>query len=413
MPLTTPARVFREVNAALAQHRLIKVINLSFFGFSRGAALARAFANRVIAKCSRDGDMFLYEGYPLRLNFMGIFDTVASFGVPAQNARTPFTERDLIVSSAVERCVHYIAAHEVRFSFPVDLIRKNGRLAGEWVEKTYPGVHSDVGGGYEPMAQQIDNNFARIPMREMMKESLSSGVRMLSYEEIKKKLAPLFAERFECRPETEADYERYRALCSAGTVEQQVQEHLKLYYMANGTMHRRGIETPGDRSRRANNYKNIAGPKGMAHEVRAYRSLLEPGRWLRLSDSTARGYAQYVKIHDWQLTAWDADAPKGALDFVSKYVHDSKVDFMGNIEPFSYFRPRAIEESTVSVWKEGGNWIRSTTKTAYETVGGAVENVKQKTSGVASSRDVAVNRIYESGMRWVQRRLPDAGEFKK
>ena len=111
-----------------------------------------------------------YEHYPLRFNFMGVFDTVASFGVPAQNARTPFTERDLIVSNGVERCVHYIAAHEVRFSFPVDLIRKNGRLAGEWVEKTYPGVHSDVGVVTSRPRSKSIIILPGIPMREMMEK---------------------------------------------------------------------------------------------------------------------------------------------------------------------------------------------------------------------------------------------------
>ena len=42
------SKSFGEVNAALGKHRLIKMINLSIFGFSRGAALARAFSNRVL-----------------------------------------------------------------------------------------------------------------------------------------------------------------------------------------------------------------------------------------------------------------------------------------------------------------------------------------------------------------------------
>jgi hypothetical protein len=356
------AKSFGEVNSALASYRLIKVINLSLFGFSRGAALARAFSNRIIAKCTRHGESLLYHGHPLRLNFMGVFDTVASFGIPAANVRTPFTERELIVSSEVERCVHYVAAHELRFSFPVDLIRKNGKMAGEWVEKTYPGAHSDVGGGYEPNEQQIDDNYARIPMREMMKEALCSGVRMVGYEAIKKTRRRFFTEHFECRPETEEAFRRYMAAYTGtgSTIEQQIREHLKLYYSAHGTMHRGGINTAGDRSRNASKYKYLIGSKGMAYEVWAYRSLLKVGKWLRLTDNTARGFAQYIEIKDWQLAAWDSTVTDGALRFVSKYVHDSKVDFMSNIEPFSYFRPRGVEEASISVWQEGGNWVRST-----------------------------------------------------
>ncbi len=352
---------FSELSAVMSKHRLIKFINLSVFGFSRGAALARAFSNRVIRACKNDGNVLLYEGYPLRINFMGVFDTVASFGVPAQNARTPFSERDLIVSHLVERCVHFVAAHELRFSFPVDLIRKDGKFAGNWVERVYPGVHSDIGGGYEPIEQEIDNNFARIPMRDMMSEALISGVRMFSYAQIKKDLFPLFTEKFYCREDTEKSFASYMAALTqtGGTVEEQIQSHLKLYYSANGAMHRRGIENAGDRSRGANKIKYIFGSKGMAFEVRLYRSLLATGKWLRLSERSARGFAQYVEIKDWQLLAWDADPQPAVIEFISRFVHDSKVDFLGNIEPFTYFRPRGVEESSISVWAEGGNWIQA------------------------------------------------------
>lgn len=352
---------FSELSAVLSKHRLIKVINLSVFGFSRGAALARAFSNRVIRACKNDGKVLLYEGHPLRINFMGLFDTVASFGVPAQNARTPFSERDLMVSSLVERCVHFIAAHEVRFSFPVDLIRKDGKLAGNWLEKVYPGVHSDVGGGYEPIDQGIDNNFARIPMRDMMSQALMGGARMFSYTQIKKDAFPLFAERFYCRNDAEKSFNDYMAALahSGGTIEEQIKSHLKLYYSANGAMHRRGINNAGVRSREANKVKYIFGSKGMAFEVRLYRSLLATGKRLRLSERSARGFAQYVEIQDWQLVAWDTDPPQAVTDFIARYVHDSKVDFLGNVEPFTYFRPRGVEESSVSVWTEGGNWIQA------------------------------------------------------
>lgn len=398
---------FHELSAALSKHRLIKVINLSIFGFSRGAALARAFSNRVLRACKNDGRILLYEGYPLRLNFIGVFDTVASFGVPAQNARTPFSERELIVSSLVERCVHYVAAHELRFSFPVDLIRKDGRLAGNWVEKVYPGVHSDVGGGYEPIEQQIDNNFARIPMRDMMGEALANGVRMLSYNEIKKNVFPLFTERFHCREDTENLFNAYMSALagSGGTVEEQIKCHLKLYYSANGAMHRKGVQNAGERSRGANKVKYIFGSKGMAFEVRLYRSLLRAGERLRLSERSTRGLAQYIEIKDWQLIAWDADPSPSVVNFVARYVHDSKVDFLGNIEPFTYFRPRGVEESSVSVWTEGGNWIR----TKVHNAASAASAGKEKLVNVAEE---AAARA-EVGAEVAQKKAIEASEFAR
>lgn len=79
------AKSFGELNEKLGKHRLIKIINVSAFGFSRGAALARAFVIRLIKDCE-----LLNQGYPLRVNFLGLFDTVASFGLPAQNVRLPW-----------------------------------------------------------------------------------------------------------------------------------------------------------------------------------------------------------------------------------------------------------------------------------------------------------------------------------
>ncbi len=388
---------FSEVAAALSKHRLIKIINLSIFGFSRGAALARAFSNRLIQSCKKDGKILLYDGYPLRINFVGVFDTVASFGVPAQNARTPFSERELIVSGFVERCVHFVAAHELRFSFPVDLIRKNGALAGNWLERVYPGVHSDIGGGYEPVEQGIDNNYARIPMLDMMKESLLSGVRILSYDDIKKRSASHFAERFECRRETAESYRSYMAALPSegGPVEAQIKNHLKLYYSANGAMDRQGLKNVGDRRRDANRFKYVFGSKGMASDISLYRSIMKAGKLLRLSERNARGLAQYVEVKDWQIAAWDTDPPQPAIDFVARYVHDSKVDFMGNIEPFTYFRPRGVEESSISVWTEGGNWIRG----KIDTVVSAGEATKEKVVNAAEQAAEFAKQSAEAAQR--------------
>lgn len=409
---TGSGKSFAEVNAALGKHRLIKVINLSIFGFSRGAALARAFSNRIIESCEKIDDELLYQGYPLRLNFMGVFDTVASFGVPSKNARTPWSERDLIVSPKIERCVHYVAAHEVRFSFPVDLIRKNGKLAGDWVETTYPGVHADVGGGYTPDEQKIDNNYSRVPMRAMMRESVAYGVRMFSYDELKrnKSYAALFQERFECKAETDTGYKNYMVACGAvsGSIENQMRQHLKLFYSANGTMHRTGIATPGERGRDEAKFKYI-GCKGMAWEIEKYRTAAKIGKWVRVSNP-ANTYAQFIKPQNWQIAAWDRKAPQGAVDFVAKFVHDSKVDFIGNLaEPFSYFKPRGVEESGLSIWQEGGNWMGNKAKA----VGNAAESAYDTTKSEVGKAADATVKVAKDTADVASRKAQEAADFAK
>ncbi|CAH0285037.1 hypothetical protein SRABI118_03900 [Massilia sp. Bi118] len=400
---------FNDLNFVLSKYRLIRSINISVFGFSRGAALARAFVNRILAKCTERDGALAYSGYPLRVSFMGLFDTVASFGVPSQNARTPFTERELIVSPMVERCVHFVAAHELRFSFPVDLIRKDGKLAGNWIEKVFPGVHSDVGGGYAPMEQGIDSNYARIPLREMLKEALFAGVRVIGYEDLKRRQAQFFRERFECLEETEAAYSRYMAACSAvgGTVEQQIRAHMKMYYSANGTMYRKKIESARDRSLKTSRMKSLLGPRGMAAEVAACRNVSKNIKLVRFGGTSSKSFAQYVNIRDWQLAAWDLTSPGGVTEFVSHYIHDSKVDFLLNAEPFSYFSARGVGESSISVWQESGNWLRAKGRAIGNTVAAGLESGEKKLREIGDATSKAASEAADT----VQQKVGQAADF--
>lgn len=365
---------FKEVSLALAQHRLIKQINVSIFGFSRGAALARAFCNQWLWQCSDDHGELHYEEVPIRFCFLGLFDTVASFGLPSTNAANTwigggFKGRDLVVDRRVERCVHYVAGHELRFSFPVDLIRRDGKLEGNWEEKVYPGVHSDVGGGYEPLEigdklqanrdnQGIDNNYARIPMRDMMVEGIVCGARVLGLSEIKRVDFPLYRKFFECRPETEKAYQAYRKACNpTGPIEQQVRKHMEQLYSAYGALHRQGKSSLTQREHAAGQSWTL-GPADMATEIQNYQKATEnirqaaqgpdiPGKNGYIA--TQGIYALWIKPAQWQMDAWKRDASPDVIHFFDNWVHDAKVGFLSNAEPFSYFSRRGISESTHSV----------------------------------------------------------------
>jgi hypothetical protein len=58
-----------ELNTVLGKYRLIKIIDMSLFGFSRGAALARAFSNRIIKNCTRNENNLLFHGYRIRQSY--------------------------------------------------------------------------------------------------------------------------------------------------------------------------------------------------------------------------------------------------------------------------------------------------------------------------------------------------------
>jgi uncharacterized protein (DUF2235 family) len=105
-------------------------------GFSRGAALAIDFSNRVNE----------LEGHPT-IRFLGIWDCVPSFGIASIDL-DPSWELDL--PDNVAKCYHAMALEERRhtfhlhrFSARVEDADAEGRLFEVW----FRGVHSDVGGG--------------------------------------------------------------------------------------------------------------------------------------------------------------------------------------------------------------------------------------------------------------------------
>ena len=119
---------------------------IDILGFSRGAALAREFANQ-IARNTQNG-WFSYDD-PLRgaigacvdLRFMGLFDTVAQFGLLG-SANAGY---DLTIASAWQWVAHAVAVHEYRVLFPLVSVRDSA--AGYTVEAPFIGAHGDIGGG--------------------------------------------------------------------------------------------------------------------------------------------------------------------------------------------------------------------------------------------------------------------------
>ena len=127
-------------------------INLDVFGFSRGAAQARVFCNWLQQGLLVNGKMF---GVPAHIRMLGIFDTVASVGTGSSGHGDWSSSKNLRIpaDSVVKNCVHFVALHELRKSFPLESVRVNGALPSHCNEHVYPGTHSDVGGGYQPGEQ--------------------------------------------------------------------------------------------------------------------------------------------------------------------------------------------------------------------------------------------------------------------
>jgi len=375
-----------KMETKLNEHRLIKKINLSIFGFSRGAALARVFSNEMIWKTETEDLSLKYqisgqvEPAPMEIQFLGIFDTVASFGLPATNMSNKFSfkGRDMVVDPRVKNCVHQVAGNELRFAFPVDSICLDGKLANPktWKEIVYPGMHSDVGGGYEPSSQTISNNFAHIPLKHMLDEAVSSNVKMFDFINLQNKQSQLFKDEFHIEDKTQQLFEAVQKAVgvSTGNVKKDIINYMKLHYGAYGTLHRqrqqylaagKSKEDPAFLSvsqiARREGFSLPTGPADMATEVERVKAaknfttfdqsnLTGIKHVFRIIYPFAKAYEFLVDIDDWELQSWEKNVSQEAVDFYSSYVHDSKYGFIYNAEPFSYFRQRTVYESKRS-WK--------------------------------------------------------------
>jgi len=197
----------------------LRSLRLSVFGFSRGAAAARAFVNRAV---NRWGSTL--GGVTLSIDFLGLFDTVASVGiaqsVPGADGHMGWAAgSNLEVPSVVKRCVHLVAAHEVRASFPLDSIGTGDNRK----EIVYPGMHSDLGGGYPPNDQGRSLGvgaagdslkLSQIPLAQMYREARMAGVPIGAPNQ----LYAYRMQNFELSPVLRADFNAYIDATRTGSI---------------------------------------------------------------------------------------------------------------------------------------------------------------------------------------------------
>jgi len=215
----------------------IEIINLYVFGFSRGAAEARAFSNWLYESCERVDDQWLFAGIPIRLSFLGIFDTVASVGIPNtlpnffMEGHQSWADGNMEIHPAIEQCIHFVAGHEVRASFPLDSIRVNNKYPPNAKEVMYPGSHSDVGGGYGVndvgIAPSVRDFLAIIPGAQMYQEARLAGVPFRPWNE----LPDAIKSDFTPAEKTIASYNKYikSAAIAPGPVEELHKKNMSLY----------------------------------------------------------------------------------------------------------------------------------------------------------------------------------------
>lgn len=274
----------RQLELRLRKHPPSTVVGLdiALFGFSRGAALARAFALRLQQRVEQDGPVWRWRqgGFPARIYFMGLFDTVASVGQPASASINAFFiakrwmavdtalrmrrdsgsagleaiafgqrdgadptpgaidghmswAKDLRLPALVERCTHFVSAHEVRNSFPLDSVRLGDEYRAGIEEVVFPGVHSDVGGGYRPgeggRSMSKYELLGLIALRAMYDRAHTSGVPLLDVDSLD--VAADVAEDFRFSPELQRIWHHYMSTVRpSGSLGNVVHAHMRCYY---------------------------------------------------------------------------------------------------------------------------------------------------------------------------------------
>lgn len=226
-----------------SHQRRVQSINIAVFGFSRGAAEARAFVHRLyeIAEVWGSGCGHNIAGIPMQVSFMGIFDTVASVGIAGisrfAQGKMDWADGEMMsIHPEVKKCMHFVALHEQRINFPVD-------LAARGTEVMYPGMHSDVGGGYTPGGQgkdfvngRVDGTakLAQIPLVDMHYEALKAGVPMRTLSEMEG--VPGLVGHFTCSTTLVADYNAWLSShgMAGGDHAAQVRNHNRQYVKWKG-----------------------------------------------------------------------------------------------------------------------------------------------------------------------------------
>ena len=164
------------------------LINLDVFGFSRGASMARHFVNCIKQDFFDFEDVDINAGFSannIKINFLGVFDTVGSFGIPGDNIDDGYSF--YINPNWIEnKAVHIFALHEYRWGFDLQALFKEQDtnypidiFKDKLVEIGLPGVHSDIGGSYaENTFEQANDNslLACMALEKMAKYAIENDV---------------------------------------------------------------------------------------------------------------------------------------------------------------------------------------------------------------------------------------------
>jgi hypothetical protein len=168
-------------------------MDIDIIGFSRGAAQARDFSNRIVAISSKDKDGNYWYAYKdkngqngcqkVNFRFMGLWDTVLSTNFSGTRYTMGIPSQFAYVAQAVALNEHRsgnILGYPQRAAFPYDQhwgafplesigasSDSNGKVR---IEMGFLGAHADIGGGYG------NNDLSKVALAWMLGQAEAAGV---------------------------------------------------------------------------------------------------------------------------------------------------------------------------------------------------------------------------------------------
>jgi uncharacterized protein (DUF2235 family) len=178
---------------------------IHLIGFSRGAFTARSVAGYIAGcgllmpdACTGENEDAAWRYYRtsgkdravgdekrlrercherVSVKSVAVFDTVGTLGIPNMGlnwiGRSRFAFHDTRLGTTVENAFHAVALDEKRSAFKATMWEEPFNVAGKLprIEQVwFPGVHSDIGGGYE------DAGLGRITLDWMIRKLMELGV---------------------------------------------------------------------------------------------------------------------------------------------------------------------------------------------------------------------------------------------
>ena len=118
----------------------------------------------------------------VNIEFLGVWDTVSAIGAPTivlrklVNMLYPMTFSELNVGPGVQAARHAISIDDERLTFHPELWNEEHETDGRVLQVWFPGVHSNVGGGYPKQGMSL------VALDWMMAEAQSRGLRFIDVD---------------------------------------------------------------------------------------------------------------------------------------------------------------------------------------------------------------------------------------